>query len=171
MRTDMDEHEEAKAPLRDDSNSRAFDAFYQIHYDRTYRALGLATRNIDLAREATDEAMTRAFQRWDTIGGYDAPEQWVFRVGLNWAISQQRRKRFEPSPILVEPSVEDGLPEPEVAEAIAELPIKMRAVVVARLYLDWSTETTSRALAIPEGTVKSRLKRAIKRLERRLDNQ
>ncbi len=147
----------------------SFETFYREHHDRTYRALGLALRNTALAREATDEGMTRALERWDKIGHYDRPEQWVFRVGLNWAISRLRRRRYETLSVLVEPSTEDGLPDPAVAAALATLPVKLRAVVIARLYLDWSTETTGQALGIPTGTVKSRLSRALTRLSEELE--
>jgi RNA polymerase sigma-70 factor, ECF subfamily len=147
----------------------SFEGFYRSQHDRTYRALGLALRSTTLAREATDEAMTRALERWDKIGHYDRPEQWVFRVGLNWAISRLRRRRYETLSVLVEPSTEDGLPDPAVATALATLPVKLRAVVVARLYLDWSTEATSQALRIPVGTVKSRLSRALTRLAKELE--
>lgn len=151
------------------TDARSFETFYREQHDRTYRALGLALRNTTLAREATDEAMTRALERWDKIGLYAHPEQWVFRVGLNWAISRLRRRQYETLSVLVEPSTEDGLPDPTVTTALAKLPVKLRAVVVARLYLDWSTETTGTALGIPTGTVKSRLSRALARLSKELE--
>jgi len=49
-----------------------------------------------------------------------------------------------------------------------ELAIDHRAVVVCRLLLGWSEAQTAEALAIRPGTVKSRLSRASKQLERRL---
>ncbi|MDH3730770.1 MAG: RNA polymerase sigma factor [Acidimicrobiia bacterium] len=147
----------------------SFDAFYREHHPQAYRSLTLALRNPDLAREAADEAMTRALERWDVIGTYAAPEQWVFRVGLNWARSRLRRRRYESVGILVEPSGSPAMPDPDVSSALAALPLKLRAVVVLRLYLDWSTEDTGRALGIAAGTVKSRLSRALERLERVLE--
>ena len=81
----------------------SFDSFYRDQYIRSYRSLALALRNPDLAREATDEAMTRALERWDVVGRYTSPSQWVFRVGLNWAISRLRRRRYESVGVLVEP--------------------------------------------------------------------
>jgi len=60
-----------------------------------YRALAVALGDPDLAREATDEAMLRAYARWSRVGAYDNPGGWVFRVGLNWATSWWRRVRGE----------------------------------------------------------------------------
>jgi RNA polymerase sigma-70 factor (ECF subfamily) len=44
-------------------------------------------------------------------------------------------------------------------------------VVVLRYYLDWSTEEVAEALGVAEGTVKSRLHRALRRLESSLGRQ
>lgn len=139
-----------------------FDRFYRAHRDRLCRALDLTIRDSDLATEAIDEAMTRAAQRWDVIGAYDSPEGWVYRVALNWARSVFRRRR--PLPWRGE-ALWDTLPDPDVSQAVAALPIKLRSVVVARYFLDWSVPQISEGLEVPEGTVKSRLHRALARLE------
>lgn len=160
-----DGHVESRTDRSEDLGDRlSFDSFYRAHHERLFRVLALSLRNPSLAGEALDEAMTRALERWDTIGGYDRPDHWVLRVALNWSTSWWRKTRREAFELLVEPSAEDGLPDPEVAAALARLPIKLRVVVVARLYLDWSTEVTADALGIPQGTVKSRLSRALGRL-------
>lgn len=144
--------------------TETFADFYRVQRDAVFRALLVTLRNPDAAAEAVDEAMARALERWDKISDYDRPEAWVYRVGLNWAVSAWRRTRREVQDVIVEPSTEDGLPEPEVARAIARLSIRHRAVVVCRYYLDWSTADTAAALQISEGTVKSRLSRALKKL-------
>ena len=139
-----------------------FEGFYRAHRDRLCRALDLTVRDSDLAIEAIDEAMTRAAQRWDVIGGYESPEGWVYRVALNWARSVFRRRR--PLPWRGE-ALWDTLPDPDVSRAVASLPVKLRVVVVARFYLDWSVPEIAAGLAIPTGTVKSRIHRALARLE------
>ena len=45
-----------------------FDDFYVREHDRITRALAVTFGDADLAREAVDEAMTRALQRWRTVG-------------------------------------------------------------------------------------------------------
>lgn len=51
--------------------------------------------------------------------------------------------------------------------AIDRLSEKLRAVVVCRYLLDLPEEETAAILAIPAGTVKSRLSRALEKLEAR----
>lgn len=147
---------------RDLPTVAGFEGFYRAHRDRLCRALDLTVRDSDLAIEAIDEAMTRAAQRWDVVGSYDAPEGWVYRVALNWARSAFRRRR--PLPWRGE-ALWDTLPDPDVSRAVAGLPVKLRIVVVARFYLDWSVPQIAEGLEIPAGTVKSRIHRALARLE------
>lgn len=140
----------------------SFDGFYRASRDRLCRSLDLTIRNPDLAAEAVDEAMARAAERWGVIGGYESPEGWVYRVALNWARSVFRRRRPALSTSGV---VLDSLPDPDVSRAVECLPFKLRAVVVARYYLDWSVPQIADGLDVPVGTVKSRLHRALARLE------
>lgn len=140
-----------------------FDGFYRANRERLYRALVVAIRDRDLAVEAVDEAMARAAERWAVVGNYDSPEGWVYRVALNWSRSVFRRRR----PVIAESeAVWDSLPDPDVARAVADLPLRLRTIVVARYYLDWSVPQISDYLDIPLGTVKSRLHRALGRIER-----
>ena len=140
----------------------SFDGFYRMHRDRLYRALVVTIRNADVASEAIDEAMARAAERWASVSEYDAPEGWVYRVALNWARSVFRRKRPVLHPAEL---VWDVLPDPDVTRAVAALPYKLRVVVVARYYLDWTNPEIVTGLGIPLGTVKSRIHRALAQLE------
>lgn len=136
------------------------DRLEQLHSrrDRLYRAVALAVGDAGLAAEAIDEAMARAYARWD-------PEGWVYRVAIKVARSALRTTRWEDLwDLPPEEAVADDHPDLELRAAIGRLPVKFRSVVVARYLLDWSTADTARALGIPEGTVKVRLRRALGRL-------
>jgi len=142
-----------------------FEAFYRANSDRVYRALALTLGDDDLAREAADEAMLRAYVRWDRVRGLDNPAGWTYRVGLNWATSWWRRLRRERPPASDDqhPTATGG-PDPAALAArtaLDQLPLAQRTVVVCRVLLDLSTAETASALDIAEGTVKSRLARAL----------
>jgi len=77
------------------SDVGSFETFYRAQADRVYRSLAVALADPQLAREAADEAMTRAYARWHRVRGLDNPDGWVFRVGLNWATSRWRKLRRE----------------------------------------------------------------------------
>lgn len=143
----------------------AFSEFYRTTWPGVARALAVALGDRDLAVDATDEAMARAYPRWATLSGYDNPGAWVYRVGLNWARSHHRRlaRRLpfrHPTEVAPEP-----VSDPAVRAALLALPVKLRSVVVCRLLLDWSVDDTATALGIRPGTVQSRLHRALRSLE------
>ncbi|MDY7103458.1 MAG: sigma factor-like helix-turn-helix DNA-binding protein [Actinomycetota bacterium] len=143
----------------------SFSDFYRNAWPKVARGLAVTLGDRDLAAEATDEAMARAYQRWRTIAHYDQPAGWVYRVGLNWARSYHRRAirrlPFTRTDHVEAPTVED----PSIAAALAALDVKHRSVVVCRLLLDWSVDETADALDIRPGTVKSRLHRALTQLQ------
>jgi RNA polymerase sigma-70 factor (ECF subfamily) len=154
------------APVEDTAPADDFETFYRAEVDRVYRALAVTLADRDLAREATDEAMARAFARWGTVSRHDNPGGWVFRVGLNWATSWWRKVRRE-RPLPVDGVGTAGSHPPTDPVGVAALaalgaqPRPFRAVVVCRVLLGLSTTETAAVLRIAEGTVKSRLARAL----------
>ncbi len=151
-----------------------FDTFYREHRATIGKALAFTLGDSALGFEATDEAMARAFQRWDQVQRYANPAGWVYRTGLNWARSiLRRRKRARPKDRLVAgpASSVDLHADTDLKKALGKLNDKHRAVVVLRFYWDLSVEETAAALGIRPGTVKSRLARALETLGSRLDHE
>jgi len=151
------------------ATTAGFDDFYRSSRPTIARALALSLGDADLAAEATDEAMTRAYERWSRVATLDRPEAWVYRVASNWAMSIFRRRRLSLHPFY-DPAVTDPATtgDPAVHAAVAALDLKHRSVVVCRHLLGWSVAETAIALGISEGTVKSRLSRATTTLRTRL---
>ncbi len=149
----------------------SFEAFYAEHHQRVARALAFTLRDGELAADAANEAMTRAYQRWLKISSYRDPAGWVYRVGLNWALSWKRRRRRERDrPVqLAAATSELALRDDRLDDALSQLSVDHRAVVACRIYLEWSVDETAEALKIPPGTVKSRLARATAALEQHLN--
>ena len=156
------------------SNAEAdgFEAFYRANADRVYRALAVTLRRDELAREAVDEAMARAYAKWRTVGHLDNPAGWVFRVGLNWATSWWRKHRRESPPVSGDDDHPAADPTPDgTLLALAALPLPQRAVITCRILLDLTTAETADALGLSEGTVKSRLARGLAALRAELSTE
>ena len=154
----------------------SFDHFYERHRNEIAASLAFTLGGTSLAEEAVDEAMARAYQRWNEVAGYSNPAGWVYRVGLNWGRSWRRsmarrrkRERFvmQGEHLASVSSVGAGV---ELMEALNQLSVDHRAVIVLRYFNDWSVAETAEALEIGEGTVKSRSSRALEQLRSALGN-
>lgn len=145
----------------------SFEDFYASNRTSVGRALALTLRDDDLAREAVDEAMARAYQRWSHVSQLDNPGGWVYRVGLNWSRSVVRRRRRTPPIWIARPAdvAPTATSDPSIDRALDRLSVDQRAVVVCRLLLGLSELQTADTLGIRPGTVKSRLARALERLQ------
>lgn len=146
-----------------------FDRFYRAHADPLRQALCLALGDVELGTEATDEAMARTCERWTEVSAYANPAGWAYRVGLNWARSRQRRRRWHDARPVPDVPVPPVPGDPDLTVALGRLSVDQRAVVVCRYLLDWSVDDTAASLDIPVGTVKSRLARALDQLARHLE--
>jgi RNA polymerase sigma-70 factor (ECF subfamily) len=147
----------------------SFDAFYANRWESIYRPLAVTLGNPDLAREAVDEGMARAFARWRHGQKVQNQEGWVYRVAYNWSISQLRKTGREvhgSRPIDAPNST--PLPNTDLEQALSRLSMEHRAIVVLRYLLDWSEADVCDALGIPSGTAKSRLNRALANLKKEL---
>ena len=148
---------------------REFEDFYRAKRDHLARSLAITLRSDELGNEAADEAMTRCYQRWRTVREYGNPTGWAYRVGLNWALSKRRKAVREVAVPLPARPIEDLGFIPEIEQALAEIPIEQRAVLVLRFLFDWDIDRVAEALRIPTGTVKSRQRRGLDAIERRLE--
>jgi O-antigen ligase len=100
----------------------SFEDFYLANRASVGRALALTLRDDDLARDAVDEAMARAYQRWSHVGQLENPGGWVYRVGLNWSRSVVRRLR-RPTPIWIAQPTDTPAPavqDPAIDRALDE---------------------------------------------------
>jgi RNA polymerase sigma-70 factor (ECF subfamily) len=147
----------------------SFETFYNLNWSRVHRAVVVVIRDPDLSKEAVDEAMVRAYENWKKVSAMANPEGWVYRVAVNWARSRLRRRSLwrrliPPTVVANDPEV----PDPAVVHAIRQLSPRQRDVVILRFLLDMSEADTAEALGIPQGTVKSRLSRAVDTLREEL---
>lgn len=153
---------------------KRFEDFYEAERTSVLRAVAFALGDVDLGAETTDEAMARAYERWDVVGQMGNPGGWVYRVAVNLGYNRSRRRALErrrPVGLDRDPTDCEGIADPAIARALATLPVDQREVVVLRFHLDWTVDAIAEALEVPSGTVKSRLHRALARLESLLEER
>ena len=147
----------------------AFGALVGVRLARLDTAARLILRDAELARDAVQEAMLRA---WRNLPGLRDPERfdaWLHRLTVNACLELARRRRGRVIEIELTPLHDAPIQDAStmVADALyiermlTALDPDQRAVVVLHYYLDLSLPETAAALGIPIGTAKSRLNRAL----------
>jgi len=145
-------------------------------YDRVlfrvaFRMLG----NQDDARDATQTAFVKAFQRLDSFDPRFRFFSWIYRILLNECLNARRDRR--PSDVLAPDlaaagSPMDGLEAADrrrvIQQALLTLPTEYRQVVVLRHFGELNYADIAETLGIPVSTVKSRLYTARQRLSEML---
>ena len=168
---------------------RAFEALYDRFKDTVYRTALFVTRNGDEAEDATQETFLDVLRALPSfrIEGPARFETWLYRVTVNRCRSRMRRKRLpstdwtdieerlehipDPAPYL-NPEGATLRQERAMAlwQAVDTLPEPQRVVTLLRYQQDMSYSEIAQTLGISEGTVKSRLHHAHRKLGERLES-
>lgn len=135
------------------------------------------------AEDATQEAVTRAWQSWSALRDANALRPWLLRITVNvcrqWHRGRfgTRRRMTEPLPdeeteafalLGADPGASDAAAALDLRQAVNALPDDLRLVVVLRYYGGMDATEVGAALGIPPATVRTRLKRALATLRNRM---
>ena len=144
-----------------------FEAWYRAGHRQVLAALVAVAGDIELGREATDEAFARALERWDRVQGMGSPTGWVYTVGVNLLRRGHERRALERRTLRRVGQRDEAPPATlavEVWDAVRTLPRREREAVALR-YLGGLTEPqVAEALGLAPGTVARLLHDARRRL-------
>ncbi len=152
------------------------------HLSSAYNLARWLTRNDHDAQDVVQEAYLRALKFFSGFRGGDG-RSWLLRIVRNTCYTWLQRNR--PAEVAANVSedeveaIESGDPDPEalmlkkgnaelVQQALDELPLEFREVVIMRELEGLSYKEIAEVSDIPIGTVMSRLARARTRLQQRL---
>src|SRR3954452_19156479 len=97
---------------------------YALQFRPIAAQLSVYLGDLDEARDLTQEAFVRAWQRWDRISRYEEPAAWIRRVAWNLATSRLRRLRTalrHRGTLRVEPIPEPGEHGVAIRDALTDL--------------------------------------------------
>lgn len=136
--------------------------------DRLYATARLILRDAELAEDATQDALVRAWRDLPSLRDVERFEAWLYRLIVRaCADIGRRRRRFraEITVVSTEPSELDRANEladrDELERGLRRLTDAQRSVLVLSFYLGLSPIEIAEALDIPVGTAKSRLHYAV----------
>ena len=130
------------------------------------------------AEEWAQEAFLRAYRKLDRWRQDAAFSTWLFAVGANVYRSLARRTPPPEVPLTGDRALQRGTDaaleletnerDEIVRRAVCTLPERYRDVLVLFYFHDMEVESVGRTLGLPAGTIKARLHRGRKQLEKRL---
>jgi RNA polymerase sigma-70 factor, ECF subfamily len=145
--------------------------------DRLHAVAHRILRDIDLAEDATQQAMLTIWRDLPQLRDPARFEAWSYRLLLRACYAEGTRNRhWAPNLHLLptdEPATADASSwihdRDQLERGFRRLSIEHRAVVVLHHYLDLSIDEVAEVLGIPAATVRSRLHHAMRGLRAALD--
>jgi RNA polymerase sigma-70 factor (ECF subfamily) len=162
--------------LAANGDAAAWEPLMLAHQEAVFRLCYLLLGDPDDAEDIAQETFLRA---WKHLRRFDATRPlrpWLLSIAANLASNRRRsagryvsalmrafRNEPVPSASLEEKSTQQ-MQAGELWKAVQRLSISDQQVIYLRYFLDLSVVETAQALRVAEGTVKSRLSRALERL-------
>ena len=145
--------------------------------DRLHAVAHRILRDIDLAEDATQQALLAIWRDLPTLRDPAHFDAWSYRLLVRACYAEGRRTRQWAPNLRILPTDEPVGPEglssvvdrDQLDRGFRRLSIDHRAVVVLHHYLDMPLEQVAETLGVPIGTVRSRLHHAMRGLRAALD--
>jgi RNA polymerase sigma-70 factor (ECF subfamily) len=136
--------------------------------DRVYAIARLILRDTDLAEDATQDALVRAWRDLPTLRDVERFDAWLYRITVRACADvgrHRRRWRAELRVVPIEPAESDRAAEladrDQLDRGLRRLSDAQRTILILTYYVGLSPSEAADVLEIPVGTAKSRLHYAI----------
>lgn len=159
------------------SDAAAWEPLMLAHQEVVFRFVYLLLGDPDDAEDVAQETFLRA---WDHLKRFDATRPlrpWLLSIASNLASNHRRslgrylsalKRAFREQP--TSPGIEERnlqrMEADQLWKAVQTLNVNDQQIIYLRYFLDLSVAETSDVLRIAQGTVKSRMSRALKKLRK-----
>jgi RNA polymerase sigma-70 factor (ECF subfamily) len=155
----------------------SFASVAERHLDDVHSYLVYFTRDRGVAEDLTAETFERALRQWQRFDPRrGSARTWLCQLARTTALdhfrAEQRRRRREHTYAIDQQQLEEGVfggLSPALEKALGELSAGEREVVALRVLLDLDGETAATVLGISVTNCNTRLSRALKKLEERMN--
>jgi RNA polymerase sigma-70 factor, ECF subfamily len=155
----------------------SFASVAERHLDDVHSYLVYFTRDRRVAEDLTAETFERALRQWQRFDPRrGSARTWLCQLARTTALdhfrAEQRRRRREHTYAIDQQQLEEGVfggLSPALEKALGELSAGEREVVALRVLLDLDGETAATVLGISVTNCNTRLSRALKKLEERMN--
>ncbi|HSE43135.1 MAG TPA: sigma-70 family RNA polymerase sigma factor [Acidobacteriota bacterium] len=159
-------------------DQHAFQMLYESYHDRFYNITYYTLKDIHLTEDTVQTIFLKIYRGLPSYRFESSFLTWAYRIAINEAKNQLRNKRNElPLAVLsgtaheihsnAGPHEDQLIQQREaiVRRAVMELSPKLRTVIVLKYVNSLSYEEIASVLNCSQGTVASRLNRAVEKLE------
>jgi RNA polymerase sigma-70 factor (ECF subfamily) len=179
MRIGNDEQERSLTMAAQRGNSEAFREIYDAYRERIWTLVVYSIGDSLQAQDVLQTVFFKAFRGLRSFRFQSSLFTWLYRIARNECLNDQRRRNAAHVPLEAILGSSDEIDTRPISNghearrvilqnAVKQLPLKMRDVVVLKYLEGLSYEEMSRVLGCAPGTVASRLNRALEELEERL---
>jgi RNA polymerase sigma-70 factor (ECF subfamily) len=156
------------------------EAFALLATTLASRFLGAARRilrDVDLAQDATQQALLATWQDLPQLRDPERFEAWSYRLLVRACYAESRRERRAAQNLRVLPAQREAIDDEtggvidrdELEAGFRQLSTDHRAILVLHHYLDLPLDRVAEILGIPVGTAHSRLHNALRGLRAAID--
>ena len=152
------------------------EALFREHWPRAHRAAFLVVQDGAAAEDIAQEAFLAAVRNLDRFDRKRPFGPWLHRIVVNRSIDWARARALRREAAEVESGDEFdtgdlGTFSEGMAAGLASLNPEQRAVIVLRYLLEYTPGEIADLLDVPRGTINSRLRRGLDRLEEIIDRE
>ena len=161
-------------------SAEAFGELYELYYKEMYCYACCVTGNEIIAQDAVSDAVLSAFRQIKSLKNEKAFKGWIFKILCasckRYYTDEQKRKNLVyldddgggvSEPVSFE-SIELSV---ELKNALENLSTEEREIVLLSILGDYKSHEIADMLGCPPSTVRSKLKRALKKLRNILDGE
>jgi RNA polymerase sigma factor (sigma-70 family) len=146
----------------------SFEGFFQQAWPSAFHLASFLTQDRRAGEDIAQDALAKLYTIW---GRPDDPHAYLRTVVVNLCRDWRRHEQVKrvKLPFVARPEAVDFVAE-ELADAVASLPFRRRAVIVLRYEFGLSEAEIAGALGCRPGTVKSLASRALAQLKKAVES-
>jgi RNA polymerase sigma-70 factor (ECF subfamily) len=169
-------------------DATALEELYDRHAQVVYNLIMRIVRETAIADELLQETFWQVWRQADKFRGEGAAAAWIYRIARNKGLDQLRRQQVRPQPVdapteeaeaavwaqlpAAEPEVEQAIEARQdhtsVRQALEQIPAEQRSCLELAYFEGMSQRQIAAHTNTPLGTVKTRLRMGLEKLERLL---
>jgi len=165
-------------------DANALSEIYDRHAQTVYNLMVRIVREPAIAEDLLQETFWQVWEKAESFSGSGVAAAWLYRIARNKSLDHLRRKKTRPQPAQkpiseqiglkpqdvhltsVEIEVERTLQRTRVQDALASIPPEQRQCLELAYFNGMSQRQIAEYTDTPLGTIKTRVRQGLKKLER-----